>query len=216
MQDTNLVQKLDELVTWMCKNPSWEKSDPVKNARHFIKQHKKSTMKTILPAAITTVEEAKAFLTELHKNGEAYHPEEDAHYLHGEPFNKEEAQKLNDLMDEIYALPGNDGRHDNIAFDPCEHLLLLEDWECTDPDCNQYRKTVVEDQIYIFREDRIVDPETGRTEVYEAEMNYEDYTWDELVEACKPFGYSAKQVDKWITAGEEIPLMLECIFEQEG
>lgn len=36
-------------------------------------------MKTNLPAAITTIDEAKAFLTELHANGESYHPEDDAH-----------------------------------------------------------------------------------------------------------------------------------------
>lgn len=36
-------------------------------------------MKTTLPTAINTIEEAKTFLTELNTNGEAYHPEDDAH-----------------------------------------------------------------------------------------------------------------------------------------
>jgi hypothetical protein len=90
--------------------------------------------------------------------------------------------------------------------------LITEGWEVTDPDCNQMRKEIVEDQIYVFREDRI-DPHTKKIIVFTAEIDYNDYTWFEIVDACQPFGYSAKQVDKWITEGEEIPLMLECIFE---
>lgn len=35
-------------------------------------------MKTIIPAAITNVAEAKAFLTDLHNNNEIYHPEDGA------------------------------------------------------------------------------------------------------------------------------------------
>lgn len=87
-------------------------------------------------------------------------------------------------------------------------------WIVTDPSCNQMRLCIIEDQIYAFKEDRIINPETNETESFQATLDYNDYTWSELVNACKPFGYSAKQVDKWITEGEEIELMLECIFEQ--
>ena len=91
--------------------------------------------------------------------------------------------------------------------------LIDEGWEITDPSCNQMRKEIVEDKIYSFRENRIINPITKETKVFEETLNYYDYSWFELVEACEAFGYNAKTIDKWITAGEEIPLMLECIFE---
>ncbi len=79
-------------------------------------------MKTILPESITTVDEAKAFLTELVKNGEHFHPEDDAtDFL---MFTKDEGEKLNILMDQIYNLKGNDGRHSGeMIFCPCEFIL---------------------------------------------------------------------------------------------
>lgn len=94
--------------------------------------------------------------------------------------------------------------------------LRKEGWVLTDPDCNQLRLEVEPDQIYIFREDRLINPETGETEVYESEMNINDYDWWEKVDACESFGYNAQQVDKWITEGEEIDLILECLFELES
>lgn len=89
------------------------------------------------------------------------------------------------------------------------------EWVVTDPSCNQMRKTIEEDAIYVFKEDRVTNPETGETETFESEMVYEDYDWFEIVEACAVFGYDEKTVDKWITEGEEIELMLECLFELE-
>lgn len=82
-------------------------------------------MKTTLPAQIASIEEAKAFLSALHANGEAYHPEDDAAAC-GICDTMTQAHDLNKLMEDIYNLPGNDGRHINLAFDPCEWLLYLE------------------------------------------------------------------------------------------
>lgn len=83
-------------------------------------------MKTTLPEKISTIEEARAFLKELHKNVEHYHPEDDAHdivnYL---DYTVEECDQLNKLMQDIYALPGNDSPQ-NMAFDPCVYLLFLD------------------------------------------------------------------------------------------
>lgn len=92
-------------------------------------------MKTNLPNSITTIAEAKVFITELHTNGESYHPEADAHYVNwlsiqditNEP-TYNEATHLNTLMGEIYNLPGNDGRHcEPMVFDPCEFLNELDE-----------------------------------------------------------------------------------------
>lgn len=47
------------------------------------------------------------------------------------------------------------------------------------------------------------------------EINLDDYSWWQITDACKPFGYSAMQVDKWLTKGEELELVAECIFENE-
>ena len=88
-------------------------------------------MKTVLPAAIKTIEEAKAFLTELHKNNEGYHPEDDARDIVNietdeRIFTDEEAEMLNSLMADIYNLDGNDGKHDmSIVFCPCGFLFDL-------------------------------------------------------------------------------------------
>ena len=89
-------------------------------------------MKTILPAKISTIKEAKEFLTSLHINGEAYHPEDSAaDIVNGktdkELFTAAEAEKLDGLMTDIYNLKGNDGRHVDLAFDPCEFLLQLDE-----------------------------------------------------------------------------------------
>lgn len=75
-------------------------------------------MKTILPTQITTIFDAEAFLRSLHLNDESYHPEDDAHNIiwskgTDEPTN-DECDKLNLLMEEIYALDG---------FDPCGFIL---------------------------------------------------------------------------------------------
>ena len=84
-------------------------------------------MKTILPEAIKTIAQAKDFLSDLVRNGEMYHPEDDAHDIDWqtcETPTAQECDQLNKLMDDIYDLPGNDGRHcEGIAFDPCEYLI---------------------------------------------------------------------------------------------
>lgn len=88
-------------------------------------------MKTKLPERISTIDEAKVFLTELYNNGESFHPEDDANDIAWEigdeiPTHKE-AEKLNELMEDIYNLPGNDGRHCGaMVFDPCEFILKLD------------------------------------------------------------------------------------------
>lgn len=86
-------------------------------------------MKTTLPATIRTVDEANIFLTELYNNGESFHPNDDATALVGDSFTLKEGLHLNQLMSDIYDLPGNDGDLANLAFDPCEFLLNL------DPEC---------------------------------------------------------------------------------
>lgn len=90
-------------------------------------------MQTNLPKTITTVEEAKAFLTELHTNGEHYHPEDSALDVIWTEITGAtipviaEQKQLDKLMSDIYMLPGNDGRHHgDIVFDPCEFLNSLD------------------------------------------------------------------------------------------
>lgn len=70
---------------------------------------------------ITSVEEAKAFLRELHDNDEAYHPEDDAEDNENEDI-RLEADALNKCMEDIYALPGVPGDD----FDPCGYLIDLK------------------------------------------------------------------------------------------
>src|SRR5690606_2895336 len=66
---------------------------------------------------------------------------------------------------------------------------LVEDgWVITDPSCNQQRYEIEEGLIYIFKEDRIINPETGETETFEATLHYDDYSWQDLVDVCAPYG----------------------------
>jgi hypothetical protein len=97
-----------------------------------------------------------------------------------------------------------------------KHLKVHNEWILTDPSCNQMRKTVVEGKIYLFKEDRIINPKTKETNTYESEMNISDYNKHEIISACKSFGYSDIQIDKWISEGKEIELILECLFELES
>lgn len=75
-------------------------------------------MRTPLPTAIVSVEEAKQFLKELHENGESFHPEDDAHSIVWQTSNPtpQERDHLNKLMSDIY---------DVADFDPCGYLLDL-------------------------------------------------------------------------------------------
>lgn len=82
-------------------------------------------MTTLLPESIKTIEEAKIFLTTLYFNGESFHPEDDANDCLEGIATKEEGDKLNSLMEDIYNLEGNDGRHTDLMFDPCEWLIDL-------------------------------------------------------------------------------------------
>lgn len=86
---------------------------------------KEQTLKTQLPQAINTIDEAKAFLNELFKNGETYHPDDDASDCLEGIVTKEQGAQLNKLMDDIRALPGNEYPQ-NMAFDPCDYLLDLD------------------------------------------------------------------------------------------
>lgn len=89
-------------------------------------------------------------------------------------------------------------------------------WILTDESCQQYCKEIQAGKIYRFKENRLINPKTGETEHFELELDYEDYSREELLAACATFGYTTEQVDQWIESGEEIPLMLECIFELEN
>jgi hypothetical protein len=91
--------------------------------------------------------------------------------------------------------------------------LLKDGWEITDPSCNQMRKQIKEDEIYSFREDRIINPKTKEKIIFKKTLYYDNYTYSYLMKCCEAFGYETTVIDKWITEGEEIPLMLECVFE---
>lgn len=88
-------------------------------------------MKTQLPEAINTIDEAKQFLTALRNNNESYCPEDDAREIVWETCEAptpEECKKLNKLMGDIYKLEGNKGvPAAEYAFCPCGFLIGLDD-----------------------------------------------------------------------------------------
>lgn len=94
----------------------------------------------------------------------------------------------------------------------------MEEWIITDDSCNQMMRHI-RFNVYEFKEDRIVGYNTAYGEQYpifeefKATLDYDDYSMEEIIEACKSFGYSEEQISGWINNEENIPLMLECIFE---
>lgn len=87
-------------------------------------------LKTKLPENITTIEEAKAFLTELIKNDEHFHPDDDAHTINWslpakQQPNKKECDKLNSLMYQVCQING---------FDPYGFILKQADLDPTASD----------------------------------------------------------------------------------
>lgn len=88
-------------------------------------------------------------------------------------------------------------------------------WVQTDASCNQYRKDISK-TVFLFREDRVINPETKETEVYESEINIEDYTEEEVISNCQVFGYEKDEVLQWLFDGSNYDLIAECIFENEN
>jgi hypothetical protein len=77
------------------------------------------TLKTKIPESITSFEAAKQYLTDLHANGEEYHPEDEAgDCLQG--ISVEVASHMNNLMDLVYKFFGENGAN------PCAFLLELD------------------------------------------------------------------------------------------
>lgn len=81
-------------------------------------------MLTNIPESITTLQQAKDYLTELYNNCESYHPEDNAFSIVWGSTNPTEAEmhQLNKAMSDIYKLTETP---EGKWFDPCEFLVLL-------------------------------------------------------------------------------------------
>ena len=90
-----------------------------------------------------------------------------------------------------------------------------KEWIITDPSCNQMRKDISKNH-FAFEEDRIYNPETKETYLYESEINLNDYTQEEMFNDVKAYGYSFNEMCTWIDEGINLDLIAECIFEMEA
>jgi hypothetical protein len=95
---------------------------------YYICNTKHITMKTKLPAALTTVEEIESFISELSANDEFFHLDDDPHDIITMPtgerlFTDEEADKVNDLLEQ--------------AFNICEVWELPVVCNIVDAGCNE-------------------------------------------------------------------------------
>jgi hypothetical protein len=88
------------------------------------------------------------------------------------------------------------------------------EWICTDASCNQYYKQLAENK-FLFKEDRISNPETGETYVYESEIDLSKYTQEQMFKDVQSFGYTFNEMCTWIDEGNNLSLIAECIFEME-
>jgi len=90
----------------------------------------------------------------------------------------------------------------------------MSKWICTDQDTNQYRcqRSSV---VFEFKEDRIINPETGETEVYENVIDLDDHAEIEIAEALNTFGhvYHGDYIVEGFDVEESIELIAECLFE---
>lgn len=89
------------------------------------------------------------------------------------------------------------------------------EWVCTDSDCNQYRLDLAEN-VFRFKEERIVDITTGQIYKFEAVINLSDYTQDQMFKSVSAFGYSFNEMCTWIDEGRNLELIAECIFEMRN
>ena len=81
-------------------------------------KNKTNIIKTYFKVHIHGEKQAKEFLDKLYEDGLMYHPEDDAHEIltnEGELFTADEADLLNERMDEVWG----------ILDDPCEYVLKL-------------------------------------------------------------------------------------------
>ena len=108
-------------------------------------------MKTKLPAKISSIKQARKFLTELQKNDEGYHPEDSASDFPN-LFTPDEAVILDRLMSEIYALPGNEDVM-NMALDPAQVLLDLD--ENHFPDVKDIDKLQARELLKVYTKEKI-------------------------------------------------------------
>jgi hypothetical protein len=88
---------------------------------------------------------------------------------------------------------------------------------CTDPDTNQWRRKTGEGKYY-FRENRINNPETKETYIYEDEINLSEYDEKRIKSDLNTFGYfgyDEEEVMKGIKRKQEefSQLAAEAIFE---
>jgi len=89
------------------------------------------------------------------------------------------------------------------------------EWKITDPSCNQMFKKI-SDNIFLFKEDRIINPETKEVGTYESEIHLNEYTQDEMFESVSSFGYTFNEMCTWIEQDYNLELIAECIFEMEN
>jgi len=85
-------------------------------------------------------------------------------------------------------------------------------WVCTDIDTNQYRRKL-DTMVFEFKEDRVIDPVIGKVGEFQAIIDVDLYSLDEILEACSAFGYSKEDVRKWWKDESNWDLIAECIFE---
>ena len=98
-----------------------------------------------------------------------------------------------------------------------EDIILFLDsvkWIETDPSCNQYCRKITDD-LYELKEDRIVNPETKETEVFQMKIRISEYSEKEINDAMKHFGYSEDDIEEYISS-EEYQIIAECLFELEN
>jgi hypothetical protein len=126
------------------------------------------------------------------------------------------------LKGDIMATSGIDftGYSDNDFIESLKYIKKstgsrmkrLNTWYVIDPATNQ-RSMKIDENRFVYKENRI-DSKTGETFEYESEMDFLDYTEEDIEDAIAPY-YESLDFVKRILPHDWKQIVLECIFEQE-
>lgn len=113
-------------------------------------------------------------------------------------------------------LVGDHGDFTVVSVQKQESVTVNDEedgWKVSDPSCRQKFKKLDENR-YLYREDRISNPETKETYVYESVMDFSDYDEDDLEKGVEAYYKNLDEV-KSIYGDDWKQIVLECIFEQD-
>jgi hypothetical protein len=96
--------------------------------------------------------------------------------------------------------------------DDWERSEKVRGWIISDPVTNQMMKRLA-DRVVLLREERFINSITNQKKTFEAKINLDDYSEEEIVESLASFGYDKRLALGWVRNKQETALIAECLFQ---